>query len=108
MSGKLLLIEDDLRLAQMVGDYLRQSGFDNVHAGDGQSGLARMQEGDIDLVVLDLMLPDMDGLQALVDGTLRGAKTVSIQPTGSDSYEVILSISADTLAYLVRALRGQI
>jgi hypothetical protein len=49
-----------------------------------------------------------DSLQALVDGTLRGAKTVSIQPTGSDSYEVILSISADTLAYLVRALRGQI
>jgi DNA-binding response OmpR family regulator len=63
MSGKLLLIEDDLRLAQMVGDYLRQADFDNVHAGDGRSGLARMQEGDIDLVVLDLMLPDMDGLQ---------------------------------------------
>ncbi len=63
MSGKLLLIEDDLRLAQMVGDYLRQADFDNVHAGDGQSGLARMLEGDIDLVVLDLMLPDMDGLQ---------------------------------------------
>jgi hypothetical protein len=49
-----------------------------------------------------------DSLQALVDGTLRGAKTVSIQPTGSDSYEVILSINADTLAYLVRALRGQV
>lgn len=49
-----------------------------------------------------------DSLQALVDGTLRGAKTVSIQPTGSDSYEVILSIDADTLAYLVRALRGQV
>lgn len=49
-----------------------------------------------------------DSLSALVDGTLRGAKTVSIQPTGEDSYEVILSIDADTLAYLVRALRGQV
>ena len=49
-----------------------------------------------------------DTLDALVDGTLRGAKTVSIQPTGSDSYEVVLSIDADTLAYLVRALRGQV
>lgn len=49
-----------------------------------------------------------DSLSALVDGTLRGAKTVSIQPTGSDSYEVVLSIDADTLAYLVRALRGQV
>ena len=63
MSSTLLLIEDDLRLAQMVADYLRQAGFNCEHAGDGQSGLKRVQEGGVDLVVLDLMLPDMDGLQ---------------------------------------------
>ena len=63
MSGTLLLIEDDLRLAQMVADYLRQAGFTCEHAGDGQTGLKRVQEGGVDLVVLDLMLPDMDGLQ---------------------------------------------
>ena len=63
MSGTLLLIEDDLRLAQMVADYLRQAGFSCEHAGDGQSGLARVQTGGVDLVVLDLMLPDMDGLE---------------------------------------------
>ena len=63
MSGTLLLIEDDLRLAQMVAEYLRQAGFSCEHAGDGQSGLARVQAGGVDLVVLDLMLPDMDGLQ---------------------------------------------
>ncbi len=63
MSSTLLLIEDDLRLAQMVGDYLRQAGFNCEHAGDGQTGLKRVQAGGVDLVVLDLMLPDMDGLQ---------------------------------------------
>ena len=63
MSGTLLLIEDDLRLAQMVADYLKPSGFECEHAGDGQSGLTRVQAGGVDLVVLDLMLPDMDGLQ---------------------------------------------
>ena len=63
MSSTLLLIEDDLRLAQMVAEYLRQAGFSCEHAGDGQSGLARVQAGGVDLVVLDLMLPDMDGLQ---------------------------------------------
>ena len=63
MSGTLLLIEDDLRLAQMVADYFRQAGFSCEHAGDGQSGLTRVQAGGVDLVVLDLMLPDMDGLQ---------------------------------------------
>ncbi|WP_350294861.1 response regulator transcription factor [Limnohabitans sp. Rim8] len=63
MSGKLLLIDDDSRLAQMVSDYLSPQGFECTHAGDGQTGLSRVQEGQIDLVVLDLMLPDMDGLQ---------------------------------------------
>ena len=63
MSSTLLLIEDDLRLAQMVADYLRQAGLNCEHAGDGQTGLKLVQAGGVDLVVLDLMLPDMDGLQ---------------------------------------------
>jgi len=75
MSGTLLLIEDDSRLAQMVADYLSQQGFACTHAGDGQTGLLRLQEGLVDLVVLDLMLPDMDGLQVCQRiRSLQGAK----------------------------------
>lgn len=48
-----------------------------------------------------------DSLHATVSGTLRGARTVRITPTGSDSYEVEMVIDRGTLAYLVRALRGQ-
>ena len=59
----LLMIEDDARLAAMVGEYLAQSGFTVSHAGDGESGLAALQEKPVDLVVLDLMLPDIDGLE---------------------------------------------
>jgi len=56
------MIEDDARLAQMVREYLTQSGFTVAHAGDGASGLAQLQERQPDLVILDLMLPDTDGL----------------------------------------------
>jgi two-component system response regulator RstA len=63
MTTRLLMIEDDARLAQMVGEYLGQSGFAFSHAGDGQGGLAQLQEAPPDLVILDLMLPDMDGLE---------------------------------------------
>ena len=59
----LLMIEDDERLAGMVSDYLTASGFTVHHAPDAQRGLERLQAGDIELVILDLMLPDMDGLQ---------------------------------------------
>jgi len=60
----LLIIEDDQRLAQMVSDYLRQSGFQVAHAPNGQSGLDRVTGSPPpDLVILDLMLPDLDGLE---------------------------------------------
>ena len=60
---QLLMIEDDTRLANMVGEYLRQSGYGFVHAADGAAGLAALQASTPDLVILDLMLPDMDGLE---------------------------------------------
>ncbi|OOG53501.1 response regulator transcription factor [Polaromonas sp. C04] len=63
MSSQLLMIEDDARLASMVGEYLGQSGFEVSHAGDGLGGLTRLQELAPDLVILDLMLPDIDGLE---------------------------------------------
>ena len=59
----LLIIEDDVRLAAMVGEYLAQSGFAVTHRADGSSGLAALQEQPVDLVILDLMLPDIDGLE---------------------------------------------
>ena len=60
---QLLMIEDDTRLANMVGEYLRQSGYGFTHAADGMSGIAALQSSPADLVILDLMLPDMDGLE---------------------------------------------
>jgi DNA-binding response OmpR family regulator len=63
MTQQLLMIEDDSRLAAMVGEYLRQSGYGFTHAADGASGLAALQASPPDLVILDLMLPDMDGLE---------------------------------------------
>jgi two-component system response regulator RstA len=62
-TPQLLMIEDDARLAQMVGEYLTQSGFAFNHAGDGTSGLEQLQQHAPDLVILDLMLPDTDGLE---------------------------------------------
>ena len=62
-TPQLLMIEDDTRLAQMVGEYLTQSGFGFSHAADGASGLEMLQQRSPDLVILDLMLPDTDGLE---------------------------------------------
>ena len=58
----LLLIEDDHRLAQMVSEYLQQSGFAVHHAPTAEAGLLALSAHTPSLVLLDLMLPDGDGL----------------------------------------------
>lgn len=49
-----------------------------------------------------------DQMTAIVEGTLRGARTVRVTPKGTDSYEVEMVIDRDTVGYIVRALRGQV
>ncbi|MCO5976366.1 response regulator [Ideonella oryzae] len=61
-AAKILLIDDDSRLTAMVGDYLRGHGYDVESAGSLGEGRSRLQVGAYDALVLDLMLPDGDGL----------------------------------------------
>lgn len=62
MSQPILLIEDDNRLADMVSDYLQSNGYDVKIAPNGVTGIQLEDEEKFDVVILDLMLPDMDGL----------------------------------------------
>jgi two-component system, OmpR family, phosphate regulon response regulator OmpR len=63
VGERLLLIEDDSRLADMVSEYLGKAGFQVIHAENGRRGLALHGREPVDAVILDLMLPDADGLE---------------------------------------------
>ena len=63
MVPRVLLIEDDGRLAEMVSEYLGEAGFRVAVAAEGRAGLERLTREPYDALVLDLMLPDMDGLE---------------------------------------------
>jgi two-component system, OmpR family, phosphate regulon response regulator OmpR len=63
VAERILLIEDDARLAAMVSKYLGSAGFRVVHAPNGAEGIALHGREAFDALVLDLMLPDMDGLE---------------------------------------------
>lgn len=62
MIERILLVEDDPRLAGMLTEYLGQAGFTVTHAPLGAGALAKLDSATFDAVILDLMLPDMDGL----------------------------------------------
>ena len=61
-TARVLLIEDDARLASMVADYLGEAGFRMVVAPTGESAMREVGADAFDAVILDLMLPDADGL----------------------------------------------
>jgi len=63
VAPHILLIEDDARLAEMVAEYLGEAGFRVAVAAAGRVGLERLTREPYDALVLDLMLPDMDGLE---------------------------------------------
>lgn len=62
MAERVLVVEDDPRLAEMLSEYLGQAGFRVTVAPLGATALRVLEETDCDAVILDLMLPDMDGL----------------------------------------------
>jgi len=63
MTETILLVEDDNRLAGMVSDYLGDNGFGVVHAATGVAAIDAQTAQGFDAIILDLMLPDIDGLE---------------------------------------------
>ncbi len=61
MRPAVLIVEDDLKLAEMLVPYLESQGFAPVHVDRGQSVVERIEAGDVDVLLLDVMLPDADG-----------------------------------------------
>ncbi|SPU14713.1 two-component response regulator YcbM [Bacillus subtilis] len=57
-----MLVEDDHSISEMVDHYLTKEGFGIVHAFDGEEGIRLFQQGSYDLVLLDIMLPKLNGM----------------------------------------------
>lgn len=76
MTNFILLIEDDRRLAEMVSDYLNENGFDVTIANTGVEGIDLQTSKGFCAIILDLMLPDIDGLE--VCRTIRAHENVPI------------------------------
>ena len=63
MSQKVLVVEDDINIAELLRLYLQKDGFEVSHAADGGKAVEMAKEIQPDLVLLDIMLPVMDGWQ---------------------------------------------
>ncbi len=76
MSKNILIVEDELRIRILLRDYFRRDGFNIIEAGDGEEALKSFSETNIDLVVLDIMMPKIDGFE--VCKTIRSVSNIPI------------------------------
>ena len=93
MNARVLVVDDDLTIAEVVGDYLRDAGLETRHAADGQSALSLAREWPPDLVVLDLMLPGIDGLEVCrrlraAQGSQRALPVIMLTALGEEADRV--------------------
>ncbi|HZT66326.1 MAG TPA: response regulator [Acidimicrobiales bacterium] len=85
-SPRVLIIEDDAPIGYLMATILSMAGYDVVTALDGWTGLEALDETDLDLVLLDLRLPDSDGTEVL--SRIRASKRTSTVPVLVVSAEI--------------------
>ena len=83
----ILIVEDDRMMADYVSDGLRRSGFICTHAADGEEGLVAVLHGGYDAVVMDIMLPKLDGLEIIRRARAAGVRTPIIVLSARGSVE---------------------
>ena len=100
MAARVLLIEDDSRLAGMVETYLGGAGYAVTRAADGRSGIERHKAEAFDLVVLDLMLPDIDGLDVCRTIRSRSDTPILMLTARGDAMDRVVGLEMGADDYL--------
>lgn len=100
MPIRALLIDDDRKLAELLGGYLAPHDVVLAHAPDGSSGLRAVGQGGVDLVVLDIMMPGMDGLEVLRRLRQQSAVPVVMLTARGDETDRVVGLELGADDYL--------
>ncbi len=90
MRAKVLIIEDEPEISELISLYLSREGLEVLRRGDGESGLAALEAEDPDLLILDLNLPGMDGYEVLQALRRQHGLPVVIVSARTDDADMIL------------------
>jgi DNA-binding response OmpR family regulator len=97
---RILLIEDDRRLAELVTNYLGDAGFHVAHATTGEAGIAQCSHDEFDALILDLMLPDMDGLDVCRRIRSRSETPILMLTARGDAMDRVVGLEMGADDYL--------
>lgn len=100
MGRSILIVEDEREIRDLLAHYLRKEGFDISFAPDGETGLSKARSGRPKLILLDILLPKMDGLEVLreirSDREIGGTPVIMLTAKGDETDRIVgLELGAD-------------
>lgn len=90
-DARILVVDDDKEVADTLVEYLVKLGYTATAAYGGREGLARFEQGDFQLVMLDLKMPDMDGMEVLPAIKTIDSRAVVLMITGFGTIETAVA-----------------
>ncbi|MDO5011014.1 MAG: response regulator transcription factor [Intestinibacter bartlettii] len=102
VSTKILIIEDEIDIREGISEFLSEVGYEVTQAGDGQEGIDLFKEDKFDLVLLDIMLPKINGFGVLNQIREIGNTPVIMLTAMNDDYSQIMSFNSEADDYITK------
>src|ERR1700732_342346 len=107
MKGRVLVVDDDAALSEMLGIMLRGEGFEATFVTDGDRALEAFRDTHPDLVLLDLMLPGVDGMDARRQNRTESGVPIVMLTAKSDPVDVVLGLESGADDYIVKPFKSK-
>ncbi len=105
MKGRVLVVDDDLALAEMLGIVLRNEGLDVVHVADGSLAVETFRQSRPDLVLLDVMLPGVDGIEICRRIRAESGIPIVMLTARTDTLDVVVGLESGADDYVVKPFK---
>jgi DNA-binding response OmpR family regulator len=107
-KNHILIVDDDKKLAQLTADYLTKCDFKTHVAHNGQSALERLALNDVELVVLDLMLPDIDGFEICKQIRLVSDIPILMLTARNNDFDMVVGLDAGCDDYVAKPVAPRV
>src|SRR5690625_5949105 len=100
MTARILVVDDDTALAEMIGIVLQGEGFETIMCADGAQAVEDFRAHQPDLVLLDLMLPGLDGIEVFRKIRAESGVPIVMLTAKSDTIDVVTGLGAGADDYI--------
>lgn len=104
MNGKqkILIADDDTNIAELISLYLTKEGYETQQAGDGKEALRLMQSFSPDLLILDIMMPEMDGYEVCREVRKTSSTPIIMLTAKGETFDKVLGLELGADDYMVK------